>query len=317
MYLGVRSLSTVDAPTSVNVGDTRLKRSTKRAGKSLFGGSLVADTLKEMEEDEDFKATASNLKKLGQAKMTLEERKKRRRALNDMNVPAFHEFLESHGLTLDRKATKILQLNIGLYCNQACNHCHVESSPKRTEAMTIETADRCLELLDSTPGITTLDLTGGAPELNPAFRHLVVEGSKRGLEVIDRCNLTVLMEPDQEDLADFLAEHKVRVVASLPCYTPANVNTQRGKGVFDRSIEGLKLLNSLGYGNDLVLDLIYNPSGAFLPPAQEALQTKYKQQLMDDFGIEFNNLYTITNQPIKRFADFLYRRGTPTIFMNS
>lgn len=310
-----RSLS----QTPVNVGDFKLQRPTKGPGKGYV--SLIAETLKDMDEDEEFKATAANLKKLGQAKLTLDERKKRRRALDDMGVPAFHTFLEQRGVPLTRKMPTILQLNIGLYCNQACNHCHVESSPKRTEMMTMETANRCLELLDASPSITTLDITGGAPELNPTFRHLVTEGRKRGKEVIDRCNLTVLMEPDQEDLADFLAENSVRVVASLPCYTESNTNTQRGRGVFERSIDGLKKLNALGYGTadganeGLHLDLVYNPGGAFLPPEQSALETQYKEKLMEDFGITFDGLFTITNMPIKRFADFLYRRGELAEYM--
>ena len=218
------------SPTPVNVGDFKLGKPTKGPGKGYV--SLIEETLKDMETDEEFLATSESLKKMGQRKMTLEERKRRRRALDDMGVPSFHEFLERHGLTLTRKPPTILQLNIGLYCNQACNHCHVESSPKRTESMTMETAKRCLELADASPSVTTLDLTGGAPELNPTFRYLVEEGRKRGLEVIDRCNLTVLMEPDQDDLAQFLADHGVRIVASLPCYTESNTNTQRGRGVW-------------------------------------------------------------------------------------
>ena len=317
------STHTKDA-TPVNVGDFRLEKSEKRPGKEMFSSSLVNDTLKDMEADEEFKITAGNLKKLGQKRLTLEERKKRRRALDDMGVPAFHEFLEQqqpNAIKLTRLEPKILQLNIGLYCNQACNHCHVESSPKRTEMMNMEVAKRCIELLDKTPGITTLDLTGGAPELNSTFRYLVLEGRKRGLEVIDRCNLTVLVEPGQEDLVDFLKDNQVRVVASLPCYTAENVNTQRGKGVFGRSIEGLLRLNDAGYGSDegrakgLFLDLVYNPGGAFLPPAQGELEEQYKEKLETDFGITFDSLFTITNMPIKRFADFLYRRGELTEYM--
>ena len=316
-----RNLSSKDAPTPVNVADWSLSKSTKGPGKGKFAQSLISETLKDMESDEDFKATAEALKKLGQAKMTLEERKKRRRALDDMGAPAFHEFVANEGLKISRADPEILQLNIGLYCNQACNHCHVESSPKRTESMSMEIAMRCLELLDRSESFKTLDLTGGAPELNPTFRFLVEEGRKRGLEIIDRCNLTVLVEPGQEDLAQFLADHQVRVIASLPCYSEKNVNTQRGRGVFDRSIEGLRQLCALGYGTDeglkrgLGLDLVYNPGGAFLPPAQTALEEQYREQLLNDFGLVFNNLYTITNMPIKRFADFLYRRGELTEYM--
>eukprot|EP00457_Paulinella_chromatophora_P010357 gb/GEZN01010457.1/.p1 GENE.gb/GEZN01010457.1/~~gb/GEZN01010457.1/.p1 ORF type:complete len:278 (-),score=27.14 gb/GEZN01010457.1/:86-919(-) len=178
--------------------------------------------------------------------------------------------------------------------------------------MSSEVAEQCLLVLRNSPDIKTLDLTGGAPELCQEFRPLVEKASKLGVEVIDRCNLTVLAEPGQEDLAMFLAKHRVRVVASLPCYSPKNVNTQRGSGVFDRSIAGLLQLNALGYGagdTGLVLDLVYNPLGAFLPPPQEALRDKYKEELLEAFGIRFNDLFTITNMPIKRFADFLYRRG--------
>jgi radical SAM/Cys-rich protein len=320
----IRSKSTNISNTPVNVGDFKLQPSTRKPGKGGYV-SLISETLKDMETDEEYKATAQNLKTLGQKRLTLEERKKRRRALDDMNVPAFHTFLEEQGLSLNRNKPSILQLNIGLYCNQACNHCHVESSPKRTESMSMEVAERCIALLDAEESedvkITTLDLTGGAPEMNPAFRYLVKEGRKRGLEVIDRCNLTVLMEPDQEDLADFLAANGVRVVASLPCYTEQNTNTQRGRGVFERSIDGLLKLNSFGYGTregaekGLILDLVYNPGGAFLPPDQQALEQQYKDKLMDDFGIVFNSLFTITNMPIKRFADFLYRRGELAEYM--
>jgi radical SAM/Cys-rich protein len=184
--------------------------------------------------------------------------------------------------------------------------------------MTQKVADRCIELLRNAPSITTLDLTGGAPELNPTFRYLVTEGRKLGKEVIDRCNLTVLFEPGQEDLADFLSSNRVRVVASLPCYGPKNVNMQRGQGVFDKSIQALLNLNKHGYGVDpeLQLDLVYNPIGAFLPPDQQQLEAKYKEELREAFGIVFNKLFTITNMPIKRFADFLSRRGELQDYMS-
>jgi len=278
-------------------------------------GSLVPDTLKAMEVDEEFQATAKLLKEKGQQRLTLEERKNRRRALDKLGIPSFHQFLDSQPtpLSISRQLPSVLQLNIGLYCNQACGHCHVESSPKRTEMMSPEVVDKALALLRSSPSFTTLDLTGGAPELCSEFRRIVTEASSlESVEIIDRCNLTVLTEPGQEDLADFLAEHKVRVVASLPCYGPKNVNLQRGSGVFDRSIAGLRQLNERGFGiegSGLKLDLVYNPLGAFLPPPQQALEQKYKEQLMEDFGISFSNLFTISNMPIKRFADFLHRRG--------
>ena len=212
----------------------------------------------------------------------------------------------------------MLQVNVGLYCNQACNHCHVESSPKRTETMSDATVARILELLAASPSVETVDITGGAPEMNAAFRPLVEGASALGVEVIDRCNLTVMMEPDMEWLGPFLAQHRVRVVASLPCYSQKNVDTQRGGKVFERSIAGLKALNALGYGqpgSGLKLDLVYNPGGAFLPPPQEALQTSYSDELRSNFGIVFNELFTMTNMPIKRFADLLHKQGRLAEYM--
>jgi radical SAM/Cys-rich protein len=208
----------------------------------------------------------------------------------------------------------VLQLNVGLYCNQACRHCHVESSPLRTEMMSLETAEACVALMEQRGGsLTTLDLTGGAPELNPAvFQRLVTAGRAAGLEVIDRCNLTVLSEPGQEGLAAFLAANGVKVVASLPCYTPSTVDAQRGRGVFDRSIDGLKALNALGYGlpgSGLVLDLVYNPAGASLAPPQAVLEPAYRAELKDVYGISFTNLLCLNNMPIKRFADPRRRAG--------
>lgn len=156
-----------------------------------------------------------------------------------MGIPDFYTFLEQKSLDLTRKPTTVFQMNIGIYCNQACNHCHVESSPRRTEMMSFEVAEQCLKVIRASPDISTVDITGGAPELNDQFRYLVEEVSKMGIEIIDRCNLTVLEEPGQEDLPEFLVKHKVRVVASLPCYSSKNVDTQRGKGVFGRSIRGV------------------------------------------------------------------------------
>ena len=185
--------------------------------------------------------------------------------------------------------------------------------------MSHEVAEQCVRLLDQSPSIHTLDLTGGAPELNPEFRWLVEQGRKRNLRVIDRCNLTVLLEKGQEDLSEFLAKNKVNVVASLPCYSEKNVNQQRGSGVFDSSIQALRMLNALGYGrpdSGLELDLVYNPNGAFLPPDQLNLERDYKLRLKEDFDIDFNHLYTITNMPIKRFAEHLYRKGDLDAYMN-
>ena len=187
--------------------------------------------------------------------------------------------------------------------------------------MGADTAARCLELLEASSSVHTLDLTGGAPALQPNFRRLVTETRRRAphvKEIIDRCNLTVLSEPGQEDLPSFLAQHGVRVVASLPCYSAKNVNMQRGSGVFERSISALRKLNDHGFGVDgsgLHLDLVYNPSGGFLPPPQDALEEKYREELAEEFGINFTNLYTITNMPIKRFADFLHRRDELSSYM--
>ena len=260
--------------------------------------------------------TAAALRGMGRERLSLEERKRRRRALDGLGIKPFAAFLKERGLpALRRGPLTTLQLNIGLYCNQACNHCHVESSPKRTrEQMDRATADRCLDFLRrSQPAVRTLDLTGGAPELNAQFRHLVAQAAAlEGVEVIDRCNLTVLEEPGQEDLAAFLAAHKVRVVASLPCYEEKNVKIQRGSSVYQRSIKGLQKLNAAGYGqpgSGLQLTLVYNPVGAFLSPAQPALEAKYKEELAARFGVAFTDLICITNMPIKRFADALHRAG--------
>ncbi|HDP89458.1 MAG TPA: radical SAM/Cys-rich domain protein [Thioalkalivibrio sp.] len=204
-----------------------------------------------------------------------------------------------------------LQVNLGYRCNQSCLHCHVNAGPNRKEMMTAETIDTVVDFLQA-GGIETLDLTGGAPELNPHFRDLVARARALGVHVMDRCNLTVLNEPGQEDLADFLAAHDVEVIASLPCYLEENVDGQRGQGVYHGSIEGLKKLNARGYGQadgSLVLDLVYNPTGPFLPPAQAALEADYKRELAARFGIAFNRLFTLTNLPIQRFGSTLVSKG--------
>lgn len=212
---------------------------------------------------------------------------------------------------IQRQTLEILQVNLGYLCNLSCTHCHVNAGPRRTELMDEATIQLVLDVVKSR-NVKTLDLTGGAPEMNPHFRYLVSEARKLGCEVIDRCNITILSEPGYEDLAQFLADQKVKVVASLPCYTQENVDAQRGKGVFDDSIKGLHALNALGYGKEgsgLELDLVYNPGGAFLPPSQQTLEQDYKTRLMDDWGIEFNQLYTITNMPISRFGSMLVSKG--------
>ncbi len=219
---------------------------------------------------------------------------------------------------LSRRLLEILQVNLGYLCNQQCLHCHVNAGPKRSEQMQRPTVERLLELL-ARPGIHTLDLTGGAPEMNPLFRELVVEARQRGVKVIDRCNLTILNEPGYEDLVDFLAENRVEVVASLPCYLEENVDGQRGKGVYQRSIDGLRQLNAAGYGqpdSNLVLNLVYNPTGPYLPPGQQQLEADYKQRLYDDHGIRFNRLFTITNMPIARFGSMLISKGDFEAYMN-
>ncbi len=228
-----------------------------------------------------------------------------------MSNAVFESVLAQHDLgRLHRDAVSILQVNVGKRCNQACHHCHVEAGPKRTEQMVPRTSDRVLEVLAANPGIQLIDITGGAPELNPQFRPLVEGARSLGRRVLDRCNLTVLYEPGQEDTAAFLAENEVGIVASLPCYTADNVDAQRGRGVFGKSIEALQLLNRMGYGlpgSALRLDLVYNPLGATLPPEQSQLQERYRKELDALFDISFHHLLTITNMPIKRFADELAR----------
>ncbi|GAB4818568.1 hypothetical protein N2152v2_005614 [Parachlorella kessleri] len=275
--------------------------------------SLIPESLSLLDNDEELAALHARVQQEGQAALTREERQRRQRSLDNLGVPSFSQVLSKSGASpLRRSATKVLQINIGLFCNQACKHCHVESSPRRTEAMSREVAERCVALLRSAGNLSTLDITGGAPEFNPNFRYLVKAGRALGLDVIDRCNLTVLLEPGMEDLVDFLAEQGVHVVASLPCYSPTNVDAQRGKGVFERSIEGLQRLNAAGYGrpgSGLQLDLVYNPGGVFLAPPQSKLEPTYKQELKDAYGIEFNQLFCLNNMPIKRWADHLAKEG--------
>jgi len=225
----------------------------------------------------------------------------------------FDAALAAHGIELTRATPQVLQINVGRLCNLTCVHCHVNAGPNRREIMTRETVDRIVDWLAATR-IPVVDLTGGAPEMIPEFRNLVARLTSMtpARHVIDRCNLTILLEPGYQGLAEFLAQHRVEIVASMPCYEPDNVNAQRGNGVFDASIEALQLLNSLGYGirPDLPLHLVYNPIGASLPPDQGELEQDYKRELRAHFGIEFNRLYTITNMPIARFASWLRRSGS-------
>jgi radical SAM/Cys-rich protein len=211
---------------------------------------------------------------------------------------------------LTRRALETLQVNLGYLCNLSCTHCHVNAGPKRTEQMSAEVVELVLEFARAKQ-LKVLDLTGGAPEMNANFRHLVREARKLGMEVIDRCNLMILLEPGYEDLAEFLAEQGVTITASLPCYLEKNVEEQRGKGIYAGSMEALRKLNALGYGTDprLQLNLVYNPVGLHLPPAQGPLQADYKRELQQRFGLVFNQLYTITNMPISRFGGMLLAKG--------
>ncbi len=227
-------------------------------------------------------------------------------------IPNFAGKLAEHNLTLRRDKPTVLQINVGKLCNITCVHCHVNAGPGRKEIMTRGTVDKILDWLEPTE-IPVVDLTGGAPEMIPDFKYLIreVKKQKQPRHIIDRCNLVILLEPGYEDLAKFMADYQVEVVASMPCYKPENVNAQRGEGVFDGSIKGLQMLNQLGYGSDpnLPLHLIYNPVGAYLPPDQTELEAEYKVELKKHFGIIFNQLYTITNLPIARFLSYLKRNG--------
>ena len=210
-----------------------------------------------------------------------------------------------------RGKVETLQINLGYLCNQACLHCHVNAGPTRKEQMTLDTIEEIVQLIDNVKP-KMVDLTGGAPELNVHFKYLVTQITKRRISIIDRCNLTILSEPGQEDLTQFLSKHKVIVTASLPCYSEENVNSQRGDGVFERSIDGLRQLNGAGYGKgnpDLQLHLVYNPIGASLPPPQKTLEKEYKQHLSENYEVSFDSLLTITNMPIKRFGSTLISRG--------
>ncbi len=220
--------------------------------------------------------------------------------------------------TLERRELEVLQVNLGYLCNQSCLHCHVAAGPTRKELMNDENIGHILEILGQS-SVHTLDLTGGAPEMNPMFRRLVSEARDFDVRIIDRCNLTILLEPGYEYLAEFLAEHQVQIVASLPCYLEDNVDGQRGKGVYQKSIDALRLLNRLGYGDeasDLSLTLVYNPVGPYLPPPQQDLEKDYKQFLSEHFEIRFNQLFTITNMPIARFGSTLISKGEFETYMN-
>ncbi len=229
----------------------------------------------------------------------------------------FQQKLAAHGLELRAASVETLQVNVGKLCNQACKHCHVDASPKRTEIMTRATAEQVLAALRRFR-ISTLDLTGGAPELNPSFRWLVTEARALGTHVMVRHNLTVMFEPGQEDLPDFFRAHQIEVISSLPYFQEQQTDAQRGNGVFTKSIEAIRKLNAVGYGlegNGLLLNLVYNPVGAFLPPAQASIEADFKRELLTRYGLTFNQLYTITNMPIKRFLDYLRRSGNEERYM--
>ncbi len=231
--------------------------------------------------------------------------------LDATGVPSFSEVLGANGRgSVTTDAVQVLQVNVGKLCNQTCGHCHVDAGPDRRESMSRAVAEQVIEVLRRHP-IPTVDVTGGAPELNANFRWLVEQARSLGRHVIDRCNLTVLLVPSQRDLVAFLREHEVEVIASLPSFRAAGTDAQRGEGVFAKSLEGLRLLNDAGYGRGkgLMLNLIHNPVGSFLPGAQASLERDYKRELRDRYGIEFDKLYTIVNMPISRFLEYLERTG--------
>jgi len=227
---------------------------------------------------------------------------------NQTHLKPFDAILsESRIYPLTATGITIFQVNVGRLCNQLCKHCHVNAGPDRKEIMQKNTMEICLDIIEKTD-IPTVDITGGAPEMNPNFRWFVKEFSKRGRHVMVRSNLTILTEPDYKNLPEFFAENKVEVIASFPHYLEQTLDRQRGNGVFKKSIEALKQLNSIGYGKQdsgLILNLVYNPAGAFLPPSQKALEADYKREMLKKCGIVFNNLFTITNMPIGRFLNYL------------
>ena len=236
---------------------------------------------------------------------------------SETRFPSFNSALARHGLhPLRATGIEIFQINVGKLCNQTCRHCHVDAGPDRTERMTRETAEACMAALERT-NATTVDITGGAPELNENFRYLVDASRARGRHVMDRSNLTVLLLRSQSDLAQFLADREVEVIASLPYFLAERTDAQRGAGVFDKSIRALQLLNRLGYGQggSLRLHLVYNPTGAFLPGDQNALEREFKRELDRRFQIRFDRLYAITNLPISRFLDFLLETGNYEQYM--
>lgn len=238
----------------------------------------------------------------------------------EINIPSFESKIQDMGMkNLKPVGIDIFQVNVGKMCNQVCKHCHVDAGPDRKEIMTRDTMQQILDAMDGMP-VKTVDLTGGAPEMNPDFRWFVEELSKKGAEIIVRCNLTIILaNPKYHDLPEFFKKHNVNVVSSLPSFTARRTDAQRGDGVFNKSIEALKMLNAVGYGKEgtgLQLDLVYNPSGAYLPDDQSILESEFKGRLKDGFDIDFNNLYSITNLPVSRFLDYLLNSGNYEDYMS-
>src|SRR5687768_13446714 len=249
---------------------------------------------------------------LAARRLSLASPDEQRRRLHQAPVAReFDEELSSAGLLpLRPNGIRVFQMNVGKLCNQTCRHCHVDAGPDRVEQMSRETAELCIRALEQTT-IPTVDITGGAPELNPNFRWLVEQATSLNRHVMDRCNLSVLLLPSQADLGQFLADHNVEVIASLPYFRPSQTDAQRGEGVHAKSIEALQMLNRIGYGQKrgLTLNLVHNPVGAFLPAKQDAIEAQFRQQLLHRHDIRFNHLYTITNMPISRFLEFLLESG--------
>lgn len=234
------------------------------------------------------------------------------------SAPAFNEQVSRAGLPeLTPGELKIFQVNVGKWCNQTCKHCHVDASPARTESMSRETVEKCLSIIANTPSIDTVDITGGAPEGHPLFREFVLRARALGKHVIDRCNLTILFEGGQQDLPEFLAQNGVEIIASLPHFAASRTDQQRGTGVFEKSIQALKKLNALGYGSKLPLNLVYNPTGVFLSGDQAQLEREFREKLLADHGITFNNLYCINNMPINRFLAALERGGKTGTYLTT
>lgn len=238
----------------------------------------------------------------------------------EVSIPTFESKIQKMGMeALKPIGIDVFQINVGKMCNQVCKHCHVDAGPDRKEIMTRETMQQILDAMEGVP-VKTVDLTGGAPEMNPDFRWFVEQLSKRSVEIIVRCNLTIILaNPKYHDLPEFFKTHKINVVSSLPSFTARRTDAQRGDGVFSKSIEALKMLNEVGYGKEgtgLKLDLVYNPSGAYLPDDQAVLQSEFKTRLRDGYSIEFNELYAITNLPVSRFLDYLLNSGNYEEYMN-